>query len=152
MKKTILASILALASASTVAVPLNTNPITSDFYITVGDLDWAWASPVSSVNYGRNVLYTPETQIGWRYATDLEWASHPAPTEFSANSTCASQFWNSGFSHCDYTDTLTNVLTGTSTDIWYVRDVVAQGNVPEPATLALMGLGLAGLGFSRRNK
>jgi hypothetical protein len=48
--------------------------------------------------------------------------------------------------------TLTQTATITLVNVPYVPNLAAPGNVPEPATLALLGLGLAGMGYQRRKR
>lgn len=152
LKTGILAAALALGVAGTAtANPVLTDLTTAD-YITVGVLDWAWAAPITSVNYGSNVLSAASLHTGWREATDTEWAAKPVYTDFGGK--CAAKYWNSYYTHCDFGDSLSQHLIfsgANASDLWYVRDVVSS-SVPEPGTLALLGLAFAGLAATRRKQ
>lgn len=149
-----------LSSGIALANPILTDLTPAD-YITVGGLDWAWASPVTSeVWFGQNTLSQASLHDGWREATDAEWAARPAASAFGPSSSsfkCASQYWNSTFTHCDYGDGTGGYLSQhwqaspeDSLDLWYVRD--ASIDVPEPGSIALVGLGLLGLTVVRKRK
>jgi hypothetical protein len=117
-------------------------------YITVGGLDWTWASPVSAVEWAENILYAPSLHAGWRYATEDEFAARPSawafvrPDETIINSAA---YWNSYYTHVDFDDGLGGYLARTPDggpyDIWYVREAV-----PELATWAMLVVGFGAVG------
>lgn len=149
--------VLSVLLAAGLAGPSFANPVLTDLtaadYITVGTLDWAWAGPITSQFYEQNILSQAGLHQGWREATDFEWASRPNYTAFGNK--CASQYWNTFYTHCDFGDTLSQHWdsgSNDSADLWYVRSEADPGQVPEPGSLALAAAALLTLLAGRKKK
>ena len=140
---------------------LITGPLPDDKYITVGEVDWAWASPASS--YGGFDVDAPGG--GWRLATPEEFADRPDASDFTVDGVlrCASGYFTDSFTWCDSSDPIAGYLTrdyvpdagygvnGASCnvvpcEIWVVRGEPAHERatnaVSAPATVVLVLLTL----------
>jgi hypothetical protein len=153
LKTYLLTVLLAATTGTALAGPVMTDLAATD-YIKVGNLDWAWAAPIQSIDwYGANTLYQADLHPGWREATDLEWASRPDRSAFGG--ACAAKYWNSQFTHCDFLDNPAQhrlAAGGQFSDLWYVRSQAIAAQVPEPGSLPLAGIALLMAMGARRKK
>jgi hypothetical protein len=174
-----LAGFLALFLSSVVHAGLITSDLTEDNYVTIGELDWAWASSVN-VRYDAvldNTLYDPDFHIGWRYATVSELAlfksnsalalSYFAYKDVVTGDTAykhALSYWNSNIDELtltrqffiptdieDFTEgRVQSAILDSPTHYNDQTFYVRSAQVPEPSTIMIFAIALIALSMRKR--
>jgi hypothetical protein len=150
--------------------------LTDNNYVTIGDLDWTWASPENSSWVG-NTIYTPLSIIGldgwdregWRHATDAELLAFITNRDISLFSYEVGGeilyknsfiYWNTTLTDVTSVDVdafnagqIHTYLVGDNAgsswaeETFYVRGTT---QVPEPSTIMIFAIALIALSMRKR--
>ncbi|MEI4486038.1 VPLPA-CTERM sorting domain-containing protein [Frigidibacter sp. MR17.14] len=168
MKKVFLAAAFSVAASAAGAATIYSGEIPVADYITIGDADWAWASPCGAdIDSCANFDIAEQATYGWRLPDAKEIADYilPSVSDFVASFfkddiyACASGWFNSSWTHCDVSDALAgfvwNVDGGYFSETFVIRTAggaPGPAPVPVPAAGLMMVAGLGGLAALRRRR
>jgi hypothetical protein len=164
----LLAGAASMSSSASAATMLLQAP-DSSVIVQAGGYEWVYAGPCAGTapSCGPVVLHHD-----FAFATDAQWTSSFASigallTAFQYNPAsgtglCAASYFNTVYDQCDFRDAAAGYIwnsplaptveqrTNPAGETFLVRALDAPEEVPEPASLALFGLGLAGAALARR--
>jgi len=168
--------VLSFITAGVANAGLITTDLTEDNYVTIGELDWAWASSVNVSEWNGNILKAPTLHEGWRYAKpeeltlfilnrDITLFQYTDKDENVAYKHALS-FWNtkierlvikSGFgSSSTDIDNFNNghinskVVADNNNKWYYETFYVRNTQVPEPSTIMIFAIALIALSMRKR--